>query len=62
MKLQDLINSKIFLHSKINISGLSENSKEIKKNYIFFFKRHFKNKRILYQRSNTKRRKLNYLL
>lgn len=44
MKLQDLINSKIFLHSKINISGLSENSKEIKKNYIFFLKDTLKTK------------------
>ena len=38
MKIKDLIKKKRFSKSNINITGISENSKEIKKNYIFFFK------------------------
>ena len=38
MKLNNLINDKRLSKNNINILGLSDNSKEIKKNYIFFFK------------------------
>ena len=38
MKLNNLINDKRLPKNNINILGLSDNSKEIKKNYIFFFK------------------------
>ena len=38
MKLKSLINDKKLSIDNINIVGLSENSKEIKKNYIFFIK------------------------
>ena len=38
MKLIDLINNKDLSNNDINISGLSENSRNVKKNYIFFFK------------------------
>ena len=38
MKLVDLINNKNLTNRDINISGLSEDSRNIKKNYIFFFK------------------------
>lgn len=38
MKLKDLINDKGLSQQNINVLGLSENSREIKKNYIFFFK------------------------
>ena len=37
MKLNNLINDKRLSKNNINIKGLSENSKEIKNNYIFFF-------------------------
>ena len=38
MKLKDLISDKKLLEYNINILGLSENSRNIKKNYIFFLK------------------------
>ena len=38
MKLIDLINNKNLSNNDINISGLSEDSRNVKKNYIFFFK------------------------
>jgi len=38
MKLIDLINNKDLSNNDINISGLSENSRNVKKNYIFFLK------------------------
>ena len=38
MKLNNLINDKRLSKNNINILGLSDNSREIKKNYIFFFK------------------------
>ena len=38
MKLNDLIDDKKLLAHNINILGLSEDSREIKKNYIFFLK------------------------
>ena len=38
MKLKNLINNKNILKNNIDISGLSEDSREIKKNYIFFYK------------------------
>ena len=38
MKLNNLIKNKRLSKDNINILGLSENSKEIKRNYIFFFK------------------------
>jgi len=38
MKLKDLIDDKEFSEHNINILGLSEDSREIKKNYIFFLK------------------------
>ena len=38
MKLKYLINSREIKDKYINILGISENSKEIKKNYIFFYK------------------------
>ncbi len=49
MKLNNLINDKRLSKNNINILGLSDNSKEIKKNYIFFFK-------------NTKNSDTNYIL
>ena len=39
MKLKDLIDNKEFSENNINILGLSEDSREIKKNYIFFLKK-----------------------
>ena len=39
MKLKDLIDDKEFSENNINILGLSEDSREIKKNYIFFLKK-----------------------
>ena len=38
MKLNNLINNKSLSKDNVNILGLSENSKEIKRNYVFFFK------------------------
>ena len=38
MKLKDLIDDKKLLAEDRSILGLSEDSKEIKKNYIFFLK------------------------
>ena len=38
MKLKDLINDKKLLAKNRNILGLSEDSRKIKKNYIFFLK------------------------
>ena len=38
MKIKDLIQNKRFSKNNTSIHGISENSKEIKKNYIFFFK------------------------
>ncbi len=48
MKLNDLINDKRLSKNNINIFGLSENSTEIKSNYIFFLKntKNFKSKYI----------------
>ena len=48
MKLNDLINDKRLSKNNINILGLSENSTEIKSNYIFFLKnkKNFKRKYI----------------
>ena len=66
MKLNDLINDKRLSKNNINILGLSENSTEIKSNYIFFlkntknFKRKYINeaidngaKLIIYEKSKT---------
>ena len=49
MKLNNLINDKRLSKNNINIKGLSENSKEIKNNYIFFLKntKNFKKKYIV---------------
>ena len=38
MKLKYLINSQKIKDKNINILGISEDSKEIKKNYIYFYK------------------------
>ena len=38
MKIKNLINNKKLLNGNVNILGLSEDSREIRKNYIFFYK------------------------